>query len=96
MLKFEKRESLGFSVFHTFSACNIEKLGDGASERCVFKKQFYPSINDSCFITMQIRVVNAFRSGLEHGSMGNIAQFHGTPRSYRYGKQHVTGIETAV
>lgn len=46
---------------------------------------------------MQIRVVNAFRSGLDSGSVwsGSVAQLQSTPRSLRYNKP-VTGLETAV
>ena len=44
---------------------------------------------------LQIRVVNAFRHGVESGSMGVLAQFQGTPRPSRHARP-VTGIETAV
>ena len=46
-------------------------------------------------VIMQIRVVNAFRQGVESGSMGALAQLQGTPRPVRHNKP-VTGIETAV
>lgn len=45
------------------------------------------------FSYVQIRVVNAFRQGVETGSVAALVQ--GTPRPARYSRP-VTGIETAV